>query len=108
MSGKKLMRQHYLKKKKNYSNLNMEHITDTDYIHGKRVCKDFEIKALGEYHDLYLKSDTLLLADVFENFRKKVFKNSSFRSCKISFISWISMATSPKKDWSKIRIINSY
>ena len=38
------------------SNLNMEDITD--YIHAKRVCKDFEIKSLGEYHDLYLKCDT--------------------------------------------------
>ena len=41
-----------------YSNLNMEHITDADSMHVKRVFKDFEIKKLGEYHDLYLKSDT--------------------------------------------------
>ena len=38
-----------------------------DYVHAKRVCKDFEIKHWGEYHDLYIQSDTLLLADVFEN-----------------------------------------
>ena len=52
-----------------YSHLNMEDITDTDYAHAKKVCKDFEIKNLGEYHDLYVQSNTLLLADVFENFR---------------------------------------
>ena len=52
-----------------YSHLNMEDMTDADYAHIKRVCKDFEIKNLGEYYDLYVQSDTLLLADVFENFR---------------------------------------
>ena len=57
-----------------YSNLSMEEITDADYMHGKRVCKDFEIKNLGQYYDLYLKSDTLLLADVFENLRKMCLK----------------------------------
>ena len=52
-----------------YSHLNMEDIADTNYVHAKRVCKDFERKNLGKYHDLYVQSDTLLLADVFENFR---------------------------------------
>ena len=48
----------------------MEDITHADYAHAKRVCKDFEIKYLEVYHDfLYVKSDTLLLADVFENFK---------------------------------------
>ena len=47
----------------------MEDSTDVDYAHTKRVSKDFEIKTVGEYHDLYVQSDTLLLADVFENFR---------------------------------------
>ena len=45
----------------------MEDITDADYIYAKRVCKDFEIKKIAVCHDLYLKSDTLLLTDVFEN-----------------------------------------
>ena len=48
----------------------MEDIIYLDYNHGKRICKDFETKNLGGYYDLYLKSDTLLLADVFENFGK--------------------------------------
>ena len=50
----------------------MEDITDADYMHAKRVCKDFEIKKLGEYNDVYLKSDTSLVVVVFENFRKYV------------------------------------
>ena len=57
-----------------YSHLNIEDITDADYAHAKVVCKDFEIKDLGEYHDLYVQSATLLLAEVFENFRNKSFE----------------------------------
>ena len=49
-----------LGKEEFHSNLNMEDITDEYYMHGKRVFKDFKIKKLDEYHDLYLKSDTLL------------------------------------------------
>ena len=52
----------------------MEDITDADYMHAKIVCKDFEIKYLGEYYNLYLKSDTLVLGGVFENFRKMCLK----------------------------------
>ena len=48
----------------------MEDITDSDYNRAKSVSKDFEIDNLDKYHDLYLKSDTLLLTDVLENFRK--------------------------------------
>ena len=62
-----------------YSHLNMEDITDADYTHAKRVCKYFEIKSFGEYHDLFVQSDTLLLTNEFENFRNA--------SCKISFSS---------------------
>ena len=49
----------------------MEDITDVDYRHAKRVFKIFNNKNIGEYHDLYVKRDTLLLADVFEFFRNK-------------------------------------
>ena len=47
----------------------MEDITDVDYAHAKRICKDLEIKKLGGNHDLCIQSDTFLLAYVFENFR---------------------------------------
>ena len=53
-----------------YRSLNMGEIIDVDYMHGKKVWKNFEKKKIGEYHDFYLKGGTLILADVFENFRK--------------------------------------
>ena len=46
-----------------YSSLNMENITDVDHRHAKRVFKNLNNKNLSDYHDLYVKSDTFLLAD---------------------------------------------
>ena len=54
-----------------YSEFNLENIMDKDYEHVKKVWKTFDIKNLGEYHDLYVQCDTFLLVDVFENFRNK-------------------------------------
>ena len=54
-----------------YSYLNMEDITDIDSKHAKRVFRGFKINNLGNYHDLYVKSYTLLFADIFESFRNK-------------------------------------
>ena len=58
-----------------YSSLTLENITEVDYAHAKNVFKKFNLNNLGEYHDLYVRSDTLLLADVFENFRNRCMKN---------------------------------
>ena len=57
-----------------YSNLMMENISETDYRHANNVFKTFKLNNLSDYHDLYVQSDTLLLADVFENFRKACIK----------------------------------
>ena len=57
-----------------YSSLNMEDISEIDYKHAAKVFNEFNIKILGEYHDLYFQSDTSLLADVFESFRNLFIK----------------------------------
>ena len=69
----------------------MENITDADYTHAKRVCENFEIKNLGKYHDLYVESNILLLADVFENFRNICFKIYEIDSARF--------LTAPRLSW---------
>ena len=58
-----------------YSNLTLENISEVDYMHANNVFKTIELNNLGDYHDLYVRSDTLLLADVFENFRNACLSN---------------------------------
>ena len=58
-------------KKAFHSNLNLEDIRDEGYAHAQKVWDVLEIKKLGEYHNLHAQTDTLLLADVLENFRNK-------------------------------------
>ena len=58
-----------------YSKLNMSGVSDQDYEHACRVWSEFGIKDLGEYHDLYLCTDVILLANVFDAFRKVCLDN---------------------------------
>ena len=64
-----------------YSILNDEHNTDDEYDHAKKVWDTFYIKTIGEYHDLYLVSNVLLLTDVFENFRKTCMQYCKLDPC---------------------------
>ncbi|CAB4034102.1 RNA-directed DNA polymerase from mobile element jockey [Paramuricea clavata] len=58
-----------------YSSLTDEDITDEDYEHAKKVWKSFNMKTVRDYHDLYLKVDVLLLADIMERFREICMEN---------------------------------
>ena len=61
--------EHLPSKEQFYSRLTEEDLTNDDYNKAKQIWKHFGIKSMGDYHDLYLKTDVLLLTDVFENFR---------------------------------------
>ena len=64
-----------------YSKLNDEEISDKDYEHAHNIWNTFNCQTLQDYHNIYLKSDVLLLADVFENFRKNCLKNYELDPC---------------------------
>ena len=100
------MKKHYLKKEEFYTNLNVDDITDADYKHAKRVCEDFEIKNLGEYHYLYPKSNTLLLADVFES-RKMYLKIYHLDPLKFLSAPGLGMQAALKKTEVKLELLTN-
>ena len=91
-----------------YSNLTMEDISDTDYAHANNVFKKFDIKNLGEYHDLYVRSDTLLLADVFENFRNACMKNYELDPAHFVSLPGLAWQACLKKTNVELELITDY
>ena len=73
-SWKKFDEKHLPPKKAFYNRLNMKGISDQDYEHAQQVWNTMERKTLGCYHDTFLATDVLLLADVFETFRNACLK----------------------------------
>ena len=91
---KKFYRTELPTKKQFYSILNGQHVTNGEYDYARKVWKTFDIKPMGEYHDLYLKSDVLSLADVFETFRKtclQYYKLDPCHYCTSPGLSWEAM-----------------
>ena len=83
----------------------MEDITDADYAHAKRVCKDFEIHNLGEYQDLYVQRDILLLADVFEDFTNMRLKLSEVDPAKFLSPPGLAWQAALKKNNVKLNLL---
>ena len=99
------------KKKEFYSILNDEHISDEDYQHAKKVWNVFKCKNMGQYHDLYLGSDVLLLADVFESFRKTCLRSYKLDPCHYFTspgLSWDAMLKMTKVELELMTDIDMY
>ena len=91
-----------------YSNLNMENIEDVDYRHGNNVFNKFKLNNLGEYHDLYVQSDTLLLADVFENFRDMCLKEYELDPAHFLSVTGLAWQACLKKTNVELELLTDY
>ena len=91
-----------------YSNLTMENITETDYIHANIVFETFKLNNLGDYHDLYVQSDTLLLADVFENFRKACIKTYELDPAHFTSLPGLAWQACLKKTGVELELLTDY
>ena len=91
-----------------YSNLNMEDIDDIDYRHGNNVFNKFKLDNVGDYHDLYVESDTLLLADVFENFRDMCLKEYELDPAHFLLLSGLAWQACLKKTNVELELLTDY
>ena len=94
-----------------YSILNDQHISDEDYQHAKKVWNVFKCKNMGQYHDLYLGSDVLLLADVFESFRRTCLQYYKLDPCHYFTspgLSWDAMLKMTKVELELMTDIDMY
>ena len=95
-------------KKDFYSNLNLEDISDIDYRHANNVFKRFKLENLGNYHDFYVKSDTLLLADVFNNFRDMCIKEYELDPGHFLSLSGLAWQACLKKTNIELELLTDY
>ena len=91
-----------------YSNLNMEDIDDIDYRHCNNAFNKSKLNNLGDYHDLYVQSDTLLLADVFENFRDMCLKEYELDPAHFLLLPGLAWQTCLKKTNIELELFTDY
>ena len=85
-----------------------EEISDEDYLHANNVWNTFNCQTLQDYHDLYLKTDVLLLADVFENFRKTSLKYYKLDPCHYYTVPGLAWDTCLKLTKQKLQLLKDY
>ena len=86
----------------------MENVEDIDYRHGNNVFNKFKLNNLGEYHDLYVQSDTLLLVDVFENFRDMCLKEYELDTAHFLSLPGLAWQACLKKTNKKLELLTDY
>ena len=91
-----------------YSNFSMEDISDIDYRHANNVFKVFKLENLGDYHDLYVQSDTLLLADVFNNFRDMCLKEYELDSAHFLSLPGLAWQVCLRKTNIELELLTDY
>ena len=95
-------------RKESFVKLTMENISETDYRLANNVFKTSKLNNLGDYHDLYVQSDTLLLADVFENFRKACIKTYELDSAYFISLPGLSWQACLKKAGVELELLNDH